>query len=58
VSLDDPELLEREYASSERLERRRHNASAELLGPLEAPAAPNPFTVTRRNRVYVAEKAS
>lgn len=34
------------------------DASTELLGPLEAPAEPYPFTVTRRNRVYVAEKAS
>lgn len=34
------------------------DASAELLGPLEAPAESYPFTVTRRNRVYVAEKAS
>ncbi|HJU37901.1 MAG TPA: methyltransferase domain-containing protein [Gaiellaceae bacterium] len=33
------------------------DASVELLGPLEAPAGPYPFTVTRRNRVYVAEKA-
>jgi SAM-dependent methyltransferase len=34
------------------------DASVELLGRLEAPAAPYPFTLTRRNRVYVAEKAS
>jgi SAM-dependent methyltransferase len=34
------------------------DAPTELLGPLEAPAEPYPFTVTRRNRVYVAEKAS
>jgi SAM-dependent methyltransferase len=32
------------------------DASAELLGSLEAPAGPYPFMVTRRNRVYVAEK--
>jgi SAM-dependent methyltransferase len=34
------------------------DASAELLGSLVAPEEPYPFTVTRRNRVYVAEKAA
>lgn len=34
------------------------DASVELLGPLEAPTKPYPFIVTRRNRVYVAEKAA
>lgn len=33
------------------------DAFVELLGPLEAPEEPYPFRVTRRNRVYVAEKA-
>ena len=33
------------------------DASSELLGALEAPPAPYPFIVTRRNRVYVAETA-
>ena len=34
------------------------DAFVELMGPLEAPEAPYPFRVTRRNRVYVAEKAA
>lgn len=34
------------------------DAFVEMLGPLEAPAGPYPFKVTRRNRVYVAEKAA
>jgi SAM-dependent methyltransferase len=34
------------------------DASVELLGRLTAPDGPYPFTVTRRNRVYVAEKSS
>ena len=32
-------------------------AFVELLGPLDAPAEPYPFRVTRRNRVYVAERS-
>jgi SAM-dependent methyltransferase len=31
------------------------DAFVELAGPLEAPAGPYPFRVTRRNRVFVAE---
>jgi SAM-dependent methyltransferase len=34
------------------------DAFVELHGPLEAPAEPYPFKVTRRNRVYVAEKTA
>jgi SAM-dependent methyltransferase len=34
------------------------DAFVELHGPLEAPGEPYPFTVTRRNRVYVAETAA
>lgn len=34
------------------------DAFVELFGPLEAPSEPYPFRVTRRNRVYVAEKAA
>jgi SAM-dependent methyltransferase len=34
------------------------DAFVELYGPLDAPAEPYPFRVTRRNRVYVAEKAA
>jgi SAM-dependent methyltransferase len=34
------------------------DAFVELLGPLEAPPEPYPLRVTRRNRVYVAEKAA
>ena len=33
------------------------DAFVELLGPLDAPAEPFRFKVTRRNRVYVADKA-
>lgn len=33
------------------------DAFVELMGPLEAPSDSYPFKVTRRNRVYVAEKA-
>ena len=32
MTLDDPDLLEREYATSERLERRRHNVTGWLRG--------------------------
>jgi len=32
------------------------NAFVELLGPLTVPDGPYPFSVTRRNRVYVAER--
>jgi len=68
---DYHEVLARHFARVEERDTEAHtlwqtrrdlqaflDASAELLGPLEAPAAPYPFTVTRRNRVYVAEKAS
>jgi len=34
------------------------DAFVELMGPMEAPDGPYPFKVTRRNRVYVAEKAA
>lgn len=34
------------------------DAFVEMMGPMEAPAGPYPFKVTRRNRVYVAEKAA
>jgi ubiquinone/menaquinone biosynthesis C-methylase UbiE len=33
------------------------DAFVELMGPMVAPDGPYPFKVTRRNRVYVAEKA-
>ena len=46
TSASDPRLLEREYATTERLERRRTNVTGWLRGD-EA----------RRNRVYVAEAA-
>jgi hypothetical protein len=29
-----------------------------MMGPMTAPEGPYPFKVTRRNRVYVAEKAA
>lgn len=32
------------------------DAFIELMGPMTAPESPYPFRVTRRNRVYVAEK--
>ena len=34
------------------------DAFIEMMGPMAAPEGPYPFKVTRRNRVYVAEKAS
>jgi len=33
------------------------DAFIELMGPTVAPEGPYPFRVTRRNRVYIAEKA-
>jgi hypothetical protein len=34
------------------------DAFVEMMGPMIAPNGPYPFKVTRRNRVYVAEKAA
>jgi ubiquinone/menaquinone biosynthesis C-methylase UbiE len=34
------------------------DAFVEMMGPMVAPEGPYPFKVTRRNRVYVAEKAA
>ena len=34
------------------------DAFVEMMGPMVAPDGPYPFKVTRRNRVYVAEKAA
>jgi ubiquinone/menaquinone biosynthesis C-methylase UbiE len=34
------------------------DAFIEMMGPMAAPHGPYPFKVTRRNRVYVAEKAA
>jgi SAM-dependent methyltransferase len=34
------------------------DAFIEMMGPMAAPDGPYPFRVTRRNRVYIAEKAA